>query len=447
MRWFRSTLIVLLGAVCLLTVSPPFLWAGLGKGSPAPDTRLSHSWKNKSANLFWTRLYWQDGLHIDGHYEKFKFRIGGAIMVDGGTLRAGRNIKNTFPNFEGKSSNLRKLTLELNGVFFDTIETKLQIDFAHFNEVKDNWVRFLNIPVLNRFKFGNMKEPFSLEAQASSKNLIFMERALPTMAFSPGRNIGVRYDDLAYEGRLSWAVGAFMSTGSFSNMGTTTDRMEERNGWNLTGRITYLLRASKKGRTSMHLGLSYTHQFREKGGNENDIKFSALPESYLASTRLVDTGKFSVKNVDIFDTEIACISGPLSIQGECFNAFVDTSEGSNPHFWGFYVYGSYFLTGESRPYDRTHGVFTKVSPAHPFHPLKNQWGALELALRCSYIDLSNAGIRGGRERNLSAGLNWYLYPKTRMMFNYIQTKLLENGTQQGRNGHADIFMVRFQFGF
>ena len=154
-----------------------------------------------------------------------------------------------------------------------------------------------------------------------------------------------------------------------------------------------------------------------------------------------------MNGVDILDTEVAYVSGPFSVQGEWFNAFVDKSDGGTPFFWGFYVLGSYFVTGESRPYNKSRGVFQKISPTHPFRPLRGQWGALELALRWSYVDLKSAGVRGGRERNLSAGLNWYLWPRTRLIFNYIRINLLEHDVPHVRNDYADIFMIRFQFGF
>ena len=367
--------------------------------------------------------------------------------MDGGALKADTGINRAFPGLKDTKTSLRKCTLDINAVFFDSIEAKLQIDFANINEVKDEWFRFTNNPVLQRFKFGNMKEPFSLENSSSDMNLNFMERALPAMVFSPGRNIGIRYDDLESAGNLTWAVGAFLNTDSFNSAGSAADQIGKSNGWDLTGRITYFLNRNKKKRDFLHLGLSYTHQFRGKVGEENDIKFSALPESYLTGTRLVDTGKFAVDSVDILDTEVAYASGPFSAQGEWFNAFADKSEGGTSCFWGFYASGSYFLTGESRLYDKSRGVFQEISPIHPFRPLRGQWGALELALRWSYVDLKSAGIRGGRERNLSAGLNWYLWPKTRLMFNYIRATLLESETPHVRNSCANIYMLRLQFGF
>jgi phosphate-selective porin len=60
---------------------------------------------------------------------------------------------------------------------------------------------------------------------------------------------------------------------------------------------------------------------------------------------------------------------------------------------------------------------------------------LEAALRFSYVDLNGKSIRGGREHNLTAGLNWYLTEKNRET-----PPLIEDGI-------ADILQVRFQIIF
>ena len=56
--------------------------------------------------------------------------------------------------------------------------------------------------------------------------------------------------------------------------------------------------------------------------------------------------------------EIAGIYGPLSVQGELISSFVERGVGpTNPTFWGAYGQASWFLTGETRPWDRAEAVF------------------------------------------------------------------------------------------
>jgi len=152
-----------------------------------------------------------------------------------------------------------------------------------------------------------------------------------------------------------------------------------------------------------------------------------------------------VDSRDLIDAEFAMVSGPLSLQGEYFH---DVTQGAGRYgFRGFYLYGSWFLTGESRKYSRANAVFTGVDQDRSLHPLRGEWGALELGLRYSYLDLSDGEIRGGRERNLTAGLNWYLYPEMRLMANYIRARVEDRGKPSVDEGSANIWMARFQFAF
>jgi phosphate-selective porin OprO/OprP len=62
--------------------------------------------------------------------------------------------------------------------------------------------------------------------------------------------------------------------------------------------------------------------------------------------------------------------------------------------------------------------------------------------------LNSGAIRGGKEFDFTAGLNWYLNKKTRFMFNYIRAKVEDRETQPAvEEGSADIFQARFQIEF
>lgn len=84
-----------------------------------------------------------------------------------------------------------------------------------------------------------------------------------------------------------------------------------------------------------------------------------------------------------------------------------------------------------------------------WHPLKRKWGAWEVAARLSYLDLNDGGdIKGGQETNLTLGLNWYLNPNLRLMFNYIRAHVENRGTSPPVDkGNANIFQTRLQFAF
>jgi phosphate-selective porin OprO/OprP len=322
------------------------------------------------------------------------------------------------------------------------------MDFANIREIKDNYIRFIKFPYISLLTLGHMKEPFSLEQWASGKAITFMERALPVETFAPSRNIGIRHYRTALDERMTWGAGAFLNTGSFGDLGQTKDQISDANGWNITGRITYLPLYEKEGRRLLHLGLSYSHLFR----NENDPDFRegtrTLPETRLTDDRLVNTDEFLTDSTDLINFEFATVKGPLSFQGEYFHAFENASALGDPDFWGFYLSGSYFITGEHRYYGTSSGTFYRLEPRQDFHFQQKGSGALELAARFSFVDLNDGAIRGGKEANFTAGLNWYLTRNTRFMFNYVLAYVKDRETLPGvDSGRAHIFQARFQTEF
>lgn len=392
------------------------------------------------------RVYWLEGLRIDNRKETIRIRVGGRLMGDSGHIGADSDLKKAFPTLDGYDTELRQLRLSATATFFDFAKIKFEIDFARVQEVKDIWLG-LRVPAVGYFKVGHFKEPFSLEELTSTKYITFMERSLPTLAIAPGRNIGVMCSDTALERRMTWAIGAFLVTGSFGSVGEATDRLTNAFGYAFAGRITGLPYHLENGGQLLHLGVSFSHQIRDQDRADSQLRLSALPETFLTDTRLVDTGPFSTNAVNLVNSELAVVSGPLSLQGELFQVFTDADGVGDPHFWGFYCYVSYFVTGEHRNYDTAKGTFLGVRPRQNFHPFEGRWGALEVGVRFSYLDLNDGQIKGGVEKNFTAGLNWYLYPGIRVMFNYIRANVEDRGSPQVSDGSANVFQGRFQIHF
>jgi phosphate-selective porin OprO/OprP len=484
----RSTLAgfgVLLVAVFLLSVSSIKVHA-----APAPSGGFRSTYRDllekakegTEGPLARTHYYWDEGFHIDTRHENLKLKIGGKIIPQGGYIGADEELQRAFPDLEGPNANFRKLSVSAVGTIrilasvkeavkatkrwsptvkkaaeadedfvtpdakYGSLDFKIEIDFANVRDIQDIWIASRNIPPLDFVRFGNMKEPFSLEELASITNTTFMERALPVVAFSPGRDIGIMGQSTPLGRRMTWAAGAFLNTSSFSDLGEGKDQISEANSFNLTARVTGLPWYADEGARLLHLGLSYTHQFRDESASTAGARYRTRPESRLRDDRLVDTGELFTDGQDLVNPEFAVVSGPLSFQGEYFHAFVDAED--DPQFWGYYVYGSYFLTGENRNYDTSNARFSRVRPKYPFRPFKGGWGAWELGLRYSYIDLNDEAIKGGIERNLTAGLNWYLTPHTRFMFNYIRAHVKDRVVPPPvDDGVADIVMGRFQLDY
>jgi phosphate-selective porin OprO/OprP len=80
-------------------------------------------------------------------------------------------------------------------------------------------------------------------------------------------------------------------------------------------------------------------------------------------------------------------------------------------------------------------VFSSVRPKQP-------WGAVELAIRYSGLDLTDEGIRGGDAQDVSLGINWYVLRNFRAMFNYVYADTRVGGSLVKDRPH--IFQFRIQ---
>lgn len=257
-----------------------------------------------------------------------------------------------------------------------------------------------------------------------------MERSLAAV-FHPGRNNGLRVNNTALNDRLTWSAGVFeeVDDGGFGAADGSI---------NLTGRVTGLPWYEDEGKRLVHLGLAYSHR-----DPDDTVQFRERPEAHL-SPRLVDTTEFGADDLQLIGTEFALVHNEWSLQSEWVHASVDTAMGSDADFNAFYVQGSYFLTGEHRPYKMSSGTFDRVRPIRPFTLGEERGpGAWELAFRYSRIDLDDGAIRGGKLDDITLGVNWYLNPNVRVMFNYVHSEV----DHDLYDGDTDILQTRFQVDF
>ena len=70
-------------------------------------------------------------------------------------------------------------------------------------------------------------------------------------------------------------------------------------------------------------------------------------------------------------------------------------------------------------------------------------GAWELAVRYSRISLNGGQIRGGKEDNVTFGLNWYFNDHLRLMADYVMV----NSDRRGVSDNPNILDVRAQVAF
>jgi phosphate-selective porin OprO/OprP len=115
-------------------------------------------------------------------------------------------------------------------------------------------------------------------------------------------------------------------------------------------------------------------------------------------------------------------------------------------FQGYYVEALVFLTGESREWDQCNFIFKRVTPRRPVRFSGDSgYGAWELGVRYSFLDLSHKAIRAGELQGVTVGVNWYMNANAKMQFNYDYTH--RGNTNTPAQGHVHAFGTRMALDF
>ena len=364
------------------------------------------------------------GVEVTTYDGEFSFELGGRLMIDS-------VYYNGSENELGDGTELRRARIEAEGTMFGDWGYEFGVDFADKDaDIKDAYLNYEGLyPV--KFQFGQFKEPFSLEELTSSRYITFMERALPNV-FAPGRHIGV--------GAKYRAINWTLAGGVFGEAFDDDVSKEGDEGWGASGRFTYS--PWHEDTQALHLGGALSYR---KINDKQEIEYDIRPESHVTDVKFLNTDDIEdTDSVLLSGLEAAWVFGPWSLQGEYLRSDVRRSMG-NPDlsFDGWYLFGSWFLTGESRDYKFKKGSFGRVRP-------NNKAGAWELALRYSTLDLDDGPITGGEAKHWTAGLNWYINPNMRLMTNYI---LVDNNLNADDDGDVSgdddlgIFQLRMQADF
>lgn len=372
----------------------------------------------------------KEKLAIKSSDGNFEWGIGGRIMADYALYDDDTDING---NEVGLSDGheIRRARLEMDGTLWKVWGMKLQLDFAdNAVDIKDAFISYSGFNNVD-LKIGNFKEPFSLEELTSSKYITFMERSTPVNTFAPSRNLGIA----AYTG---FADSVTLSGGVFGS-GIDSGSDDDGTSYGTTGRVTFSP-IHEEGRV-IHLGGAASY----RSTDQNDtVRFRDRFETHISSVRLVDTADIAgVDNIMRYGLEAAGVWDRFSLQSEYIMADVsrESGFGSDVDFDGYYVYGSMFLTDDTRPYKFSSGSFDKVSPSSTVG--KGGIGAWELGLRYSSVDLSDGAIiDGGDQDLLTVGLNWYATKNVRFMANYNQVLEHDGGNFPGAEPAA--FQARAQ---
>ncbi|NJN05249.1 MAG: hypothetical protein HC814_00935 [Rhodobacteraceae bacterium] len=366
---------------------------------------------------------------------KMAGKIGAKIAVDAAAFATSGDLDG-FDN----GTELRRARIYAKGDCLLVLPVSYQIEVGYIPEefyLENSYLRFHNVGFLGDLQLGQFQVPMGLVNYGSSRDMMFMESASPLQALAPGVNAGVPSG--APDARRARHLGgrSFHRRGGddFGDATKGFGRMVAR----MTGLPIYDFDPQSPGRQRLlHLGLSGSLLY----AGDSTVRFRSRPESHLAPY-VVDTGEIAAEGSYGAGVEAAWVQGPLCVQGEFLHTWVRGADGVHESFHGLYASVNWFLTGESRPYDRKKGIFDRVVPRQNFNFGEGGWGAWELTARCSYLDLDDGNIDGGRLSMLMAGVNWHLHSHVKWRFNYG----FGHVTQAGDGDSLNVFQTRIEFDF
>lgn len=268
---------------------------------------------------------------------------------------------------------------------------------------------------------GKTKETFAYEMVGDAANLPHQERVLSP--FFVSRNVGLKLTQVIGESQRMTA-----SAGAFNDWWANGEALDD-SGTDATARFTGLAWDQREGKSFLHLGASG----RYAGADHNTMRYKGRPESNVTDP-YVDSGNLSGDHAWHLGLEALWNEGPVSVLAEYNRAWVSSSASGDPEFSGYYVTGSWILTGETRPYDRTVGYARRVMP-------KGRWGAPELVARFSHEDLDDGTVQGGSFDKTYLGINWWATRRWKLGFGWGHTWLDRFAT----TGVTDSYHTRIQW--
>jgi phosphate-selective porin OprO/OprP len=282
---------------------------------------------------------------------------------------------------------------------------------------------------------GHFKQPIGLEELTSSRFITFMERALCSQAFAPSRENGFMLNnDFAKDGML----GVFASIYRYN----TSDQanLTDDGSTSFAVRFAAFFLQDKDQNRVLHVGVGYTYITAVN----DTLRYRARP-GVGNIARFVDTANFAANDGSIICFELLFHWKKFHAQGEMYIVDNQGAGGVDAQYTGWYIEVGYFIVGGQRTYKTSSKTVDRPKIDQAFHAGGGGPGAWQVAFRYENIDLTDSGILGGVQDQLTFGVNWYWNPHMRVMFNFIWADISDGGPLG--EGELNIFAMRFQVDF
>lgn len=356
---------------------------------------------------------------------------------------------------------LRRVRPILEGTVFEKFDYRLMLDFgsgvtassANNAYVQEAYLNARLWPEL-QLQAGKFKEPVGLERLQSGANLLFIERAYPTLLL-PNRDVGVQLHGELRERVFNYALGLF--NGVADGGSGDIDRADDEK--DIAARVfSHPFKDSDIGALQgLGVGIAGTY------GNQ-----SGIPRAYTSPGQQTIFAYYSGGGTNAATTtdgtvwrlspqfyyywrslgilgEYAISSSELARTGGDIGG---SRRSDSLEHTAWQIAASYFLTGEENS-------FRQVTPVRPFNFGGGGWGAWELAARVSQLKLDEntfptyaSSATNAREAlSYAIGVNWHLNRNVKFSLNYEHTDLEGGQDNPVFPDDEDVILTRAQLSF
>jgi phosphate-selective porin OprO and OprP len=350
--------------------------------------------------------------------------LGGAFQTDYRYYFEEERADNRF--------DIRRARLRFKGQLTQYFRFGLEFEFQgnETDNLVDAYVEAVFSP--SALRFGQFKEPYSLEWQSADKAQFFAERSMGYY-LGPIRDVGIMLHGSLFGDTINYAAGLFNGDGDDG----AASGAEEDDPEAAARIVVSPFRGSNFTRLKgIQFGASAAYAQIDNLNLNLRVKSTGMIGTDTNLYVLTHNTKFGVIQ-DVgsrqrFGVEAAWAVGPLLFQGEYFNLkYTDMeSAGDNPtdaDFSSWYASAVWCITGEEPILSE--GAVQPIYPNHFFNPKDGTWGALCLAARIEHFDgdenwINSASYASVKEADAySLSLNWVLYPMARVVLDYTHTNL------------------------
>ncbi|MDD2832826.1 MAG: porin [Methylotenera sp.] len=391
----------------------------------------------------------KDGIVFESGDKQHKLSINGRAQLDY------RTFSNEVTSNQAETFDIRRAYLSAKGSFYNTYDFEMTYNGASTSTSganSDLLYAWLNVRWWDQaqFKFGQFKQPFSMEELGSSRFINFTERSMVTQLV-PAVDRGAQIHGVPVKG-VTYAVGVFNGVGV--NRGTNAnDGSIDADGKSVTGRATVNIAELMGVKDAVyHIGAAYSDTSDNHDINAFSIRTEGRGSNIFTSTA---PGAISATNkgYDLQRTglEGAVAYGPVKFQTEWIKAEFEPDgnnslvagapAGESKDITAWYAAVNWMITGESYADVYKNGLFGgRMKPKNNFDPKAGKWGAgaWEIGARYSKMDASDfslgaetADVFNGTGENgkfneadaWTIGLKWIPSPNVRFLANYVTTDM------------------------